>query len=261
MDNEEKKILFVKTFLIGIVPLIIIIALVVYFSYNYKNKINSANKYLIVGNSLILQKVGFGYKQIKSLDENLLKFKYDIIGKDASIKNVKMQFVNNSWYFFDKNYKQLDMSMFRVATHNFKVSLADYDYVYVESPLEDEKINYFLTKNNIEKPETYRNVSKVSYDCNGDGTDEIVYTISNYSLTATNYKQNGYMFIVQNGKIVYNSSLKNTNPYTVMEILDLDNDDNYEIIVNKGSEDLKLFDSCYQIYKLDKEKWEIIKDC
>ena len=46
-----------------------------------------------------------------------------------------------------------------------------------------------------------------------------------------------------------------------MEILDLNDDNNYEIIVSKGSIDVKTLDTCYQIYEMENSSWKLIHDC
>ena len=111
----------------------------------------------------------------------------------------------------------------------------------------------------ITNPETYISY-KTTCDFDNDGIKESIYTITNASLEVVSYDIHSYIFMVKKGKIIPIADSK-SDPYTVMEIINLDKDDEYEMIVNKGDVDMKTFESCYLLYDLKDEKWVLKKDC
>ncbi len=256
MDNEEKKIKNIKLIVFGIFAAIVL--LLGFLIYNNLIKNKTSNKYLIAGNYMILQKTNSGFVQIDEISDDMLKLKYDISDGNIVKNDVTLQYVDNNWYFFDKDYNEIDMSDFRVAAHKFKFSLADIkrETVQISS---DDYVNDFFDRLGIFVKDSYKGFRIIS-DFDKDGEDEYIYTINNYSLTETGYIPAGYIFAVDNDKLIYDENT-GKGMYTVMDVMDLDNDGNYEIIVNKGNIDLKTFDSCYQFYNYESDKLKLKKDC
>lgn len=261
MDREEEKIKIIKTLIFTVIIAVLLIIGSLIYNYYFKDDgAKSSNKYLILGNYLILQKTNTSFKQIKELDDDVLKNEYTITDGKNNTNNVTIQFLNNQWHFFDKDYNEVSMPDFKAATHNMSVKLANFNQEIIENPLNDEYLLNFFEMNKIPNEQTYSGYI-TTYDLDKDGNEELIYTISNYSLSATDYEQNGFIFMVKDDQIINLNDNDGKGPYTVMQILDLDNDNNYEIIINKGSVNLKTFDSCYQIYSQKNNKWNLIKDC
>ena len=253
MDSEDRRILFMK--LIPVVVIIIVVLSIVFLIIVSSNK-----KYIILGNYLIYEKGKFSYKQVNEINDEVTKFKYDVYDGKKVLKDVRMEYLNNRFYLYTKKGVYINETSFRVATHGVKVKLADYNKQSVYNVTNDNYILKFLDKVNI-KDKNYYSGYYTAYDFDKDGKDELVYTINNFSLGNPDYKQYGFMFIVQNEEIVYYTDIADSDVYTVMDIVDLDNDGKYELIVNKGNKDLKTFDGCYQVYNLKRGSWKITKDC
>lgn len=260
MEIEERKKIIKTLIFFATICVLIIIGTLIYNNFIKDDGAKSSNKYLILGNYLILQKTNTGFKQIDKLNDEILDYKYTITNQEQYKNDITMQFLNNEWYFFDKDYNEVTMQNFKAATHNLLVNLADFVSETITNPLDDEYIEQFIYENQISNKTTYR-ASRIAYDFDKDGNPEYIYTISNYSLSVTDYSQKGFIFIVKDNKIININNNDGNGPFTVMQILDLDNDDNYELIVNKGDIDVKSFDSCYQIYKMNEGKWQLEKDC
>lgn len=259
MKDEKEKNIRALT-IAAIIAVIVIVGGLLYNYFIKDDGANASDKYLIVGNYLILQKTNTSFKQIKEASKKVLQNKF-VINDGNNVKNdVTLQFLDNKWYFFDNNFKEIQMPNFRVATHNLKVKLAKFERKIVVNFSNDKYINKFLEDNNVKNVDSYT-ADAISCDLDNDGKVEYIYTLSNYTLSTTNYKQKGYSFIVKDNTI-YDLTEKNIDvPYTVMEILDLNIDDKYEIIINRGDVNLKTFDSCYKIYGVSGDKIELQKDC
>lgn len=253
-DINKKKLL-----LAGIVLLFVILFIIGHNIFTSKDKLKKSNNYLILGNYLIFQKTNTDYMQINKLSDDILKYKYKITDGTNVKDNIKMQFLNNRWYFFNDEYDEIDMPNFRCASYNWDIDLANYQKEIINNPNEDPYISEFFSDNEIEDIETYKNAYVVSFDFDNDGNKESIYTFNNYALEVTEYSQDGYMFVVKDGNIIYHTNLEETDAYTVMEIIDLDSDNNYEIIVNKGSKDLKTFNSKYQVYTFNNNKFNLVR--
>ncbi len=217
-----------------------------------------SNRYLIAGNYLIWQKTNKGWNQVNEFDEKLAANKYTITDGKSVINDATLQISpNNNWYFFDDDYNQIKMDKFRVATINLTVNLADYEKV---DALNDKYVQMFFKEKKFAKPESYR-ASMVTYDFDGDGNEETLYTVNNSTLSAVDYDLRAFLFTVKDGKIVMLNETKGNDPFCIMEVLDIDDDNEYEVIVSKGVLNIPTFDSCYLLYKIVNGKWELIRSC
>jgi len=260
MEIEEKQKIIKVVVFFAIICILIIVSSFIYTNFIKDGGSKTSDKYLILGNYLILQKTNNGFKQINELNDKILDYKYTITDGQKEETDITLQFLNNKWYFFNKDYSEIEMPNFKVASHNLSVKLADIKQESITNPLDDEYITKFMSDNNITNGRTYR-AFVTTYDFDKDGNLEYIYTLSNYSLSAEGYDQKGFIFMVKDDEIINLNNNDGKGPYTVMQIIDLDEDDNYEIIINKGNVDIKTFDSCYQIYKSKENKWELILDC
>lgn len=257
--DEKTKIIKTLVFFAALCILIIIGSLI----YNYFLKDDgskSSDKYLILGNYLILQKTNTSFKQIDKINDEILDYKYTITNGEQYKNDVTMQFINNEWFFFDKNYNEIKMPNFKAATHKLSVHLDDFEQETILNPLDDEYIEEFMNTNNISNRNTYH-AFRITYDFDKDDNPEYIYTLSNYSFSETTHKQKGYIFMVKDDKIININDNNGDGPFTVMQILDLDNDENYEMVINKGDIDIKTFNGCYQIYKLEQNQLKQILGC
>ncbi|MBQ9011298.1 MAG: hypothetical protein IJ093_01460 [Bacilli bacterium] len=252
MSKEEVSAL-IKAIAFLVIGLIIIL-LVNFFIKDDGAK--ASNKYVSVGNYLILQKTNTGFNQIRNISDDILDLKYTIMDSSNTYEDVKLQFVDNRWFAFDKEYNEIDTSSFRAATHGVKIKLGDYNQEYIE---EDEYVREYLKTKELYSSEGFR-INKVSFDFDNDGVLENIYTLNNNSLINANYVVKGFIFMEKNGKIVEIGEVSDSS-FMVMEILDLNNDGKYEMIASNNVVNLATFDNCYLIYELNGDKWETKNRC
>lgn len=225
--------------LFGIIIIVLIGVVIYLFSDN-------SIKYIIVGESCILQKKGSKYVQLNKMNDNILKDKFNVYSDSILRKNVTIKYVSNSWYYFDENYSDLELKKVSVAyTNNIKgVKIADYDVSYYD---DNDKV---LLKDYNE--DDLKTVIKSRYDLDNDGVEDTIYTINGSNKSS--------IFLVRNGNITEILDTSKSN-YYVQGIIDLDGNGKYEVIVSKGTIDYATFDTCFQIYSINGNKIKRIKDC
>ena len=219
---------------------LVLIAIVIYL---FASK---SNEYIIVRESCILEKKGSKYVQLNKVNDDILKNTFNVYSDSGLDKNISIKYQDNSWYYFDSDYSDLGLKKVSVAYtgDKDKIKASDYDVSYYS---EDDK--KFLDDYS---EEDYNSVIKSSYDLDGDGVNETIYTI--------NGQNKASIFAVRNDKVIgYLDSSK--SPYYVQNILDLDGNGKYEVIVSKGTTDYATFDTCFQIYSINGSKIKKIKDC
>lgn len=254
MDNGIDVKLIMKYLILFIGCLILMIFFVINFVL--------VKRYVIIDESLILIKNGSKWIQVNKYDEDISKYKYSIIG-DFGIKNdvmINYNSKNGSWYYTDSDYRDLDVNDVSLAyTDKFEgIKVADVDFSYYDEN-DDNLLKDVLGDRDIS---VFRDsVMKNSFDLNGDGKVETIYTFTNTSLN--NYKGAKYssIFGVSDGKVIGVLDDDSKRAYIVRSIADLDGDGNYEVIVSKGSNDVATFNTCYQIYSFKNNKFSRIMDC
>ena len=68
-------------------------------------------------------------------------------------------------------------------------------------------------------------------------------------------------FLVKEGKIIHTFYKDRVYRYDLFDIVDFENDKNYEIIVNKKIVTADGFDTCYELYGIKDKKWQNIIEC
>ncbi len=249
-DNGYKKqiITFAVIFLFIILLIIVLI-------FN-----NNKDDYIIINKSLVLTKNGFKYNQIKKLDDNFFDREYNVYSNGKLYTQISIKVKDNIWYYFDKDYNDLNLNMVPVAyTDKFKkLKVADFDYNYYDTS-DDNYISKVIGNRDITNFKD--SLSKSSFDLDGDGMLEHIYTITNVSLSGDKSGNYSSIFLVKGDTFIGELSKDHKSPYLVQGIMDLDGDGKYEVIVSKGTIDGATFDTCYQIYSIKGKKIKLIKDC
>lgn len=248
-DGYKKQIITV-----GIIFLVIVFVIIGLVANN------SSKDYIIINKSLILTKSGTKYKQIKRIDEDILSQKYNVYTDDNIYKNVTIKIEDNVWYYFDEDYNDLNLNIVPVAyTKKFnKLKAIPLDTSYYEDS-DDDYIKEVTKKEDIESFKG--GLIKNSFDLDGDGTVEHIYTISNESLSGDSSGNYSSIFLVKGDTLIGKLDNNTETPYLVQAIIDLDGNGKYEVIVSKGTIDMATFDTCYQIYSIKGKKIKLIKDC
>ena len=234
-----------------ILLIVIIVAIVII--------LRGPKEYIIFGNYLIYQKQGNSYKQVETIDDEILNHRFTVTDGTTTKKHVELNYINNKFYLYDKNSIYIEMPNFRMATYKAKVPLANFKQNIIIDASNDKYITEFLQKKKTQADD-YKGYL-TTFDFDKDGKDEIIYEINNISLGDGSNSGGSYMFMVYNDSIVFSTPKLKKSKYSVMEIANLDNKKGYEIIVNKGTSDLKSFNDCYQIYNFEEGKLKLIKDC
>ena len=252
-----------KKIIIALVILVVLILAIICFSLFSDDVEEISNKqereYLIVGDYLIWQKQGDDWTQVTEFNDSVLNQTYNVYGDDQMFSDVKKKKTDSQLYFFDQNYKQVTLDNYRAATSHFDISLADYN---VEDATSEDASIINEALSTIDDPDTslYHTV-KYSYDFDNDGDMEAIYNTTNYVFDIVYYDIYSLLYYVDDNSEIQMIDKIKDNPIEMEEILDLDNDNNYEIIISEGVLNLPTLDSCYKLYKLENNKWVEKKSC
>lgn len=249
-SSNSKKVIIVTL----IIAMIIICGSVIYNLF----KSNVKHNYLFLQNSMLWQQKAEKWIQLGSPPEDMLKQKYMLYDKTTKIENVKIQKENSQWYYFKDNYSQIKPTNLRGITNIEGIKFADYKKEFSSSG-DTEYINSALKQININSGNGYY-TSKVIYDFNSDGEKEGIYITSNYSFDLVNHKMYTVVYQVKNGEIEIIEKSQDA-PYNFFEILDIDKDGKYEMILTYNVKNLPSMNSCYKMYKINNGKWENIRGC
>ncbi len=254
--NDKKKIKFI----IIIVLLFIIYIVFALFFVNLKS--NDSVNYLIIGDSLIWQEDGGKWYQLNNYSDKMKNNNYWVYNGNNILKAQNIQYRNYKWYFFDENYNQINNDDFRLAySGKKKMKVANYQEMGYE-PKDEAIIESVIKINDEEIMDLYRkSLKKIEYDFDDDGTIETIYSFSSYILDVLNYDPKNYLVLTKNNKVIDTIETDKDNILNFVEILDINFDAQYEMVMSKGVINLPTFDSCYQIYMIDDDKLVEIQDC
>lgn len=244
-------------FLLLFVLIILVLAYIFYFV-----SAKPSNDYIIVGESAIFTKSKGKWTQIKRINDDILSAKYTVVHASGINENVTINYTSDSnyWLYMDDEFNDIELKHVKAAyTSKFKnVKVADYEFSYYDDS-DQEILSNVLEGRNILDFE--KSVKKYTFDLDGDGVLESIYTLTNETLSGRQNKKYSSIFLVRGDEFIKTFSNDTTKPYKVMAIVDIDNDNKYEVIVSKGDLDVSYFDSCYQIYKVVGNKISLVKDC
>lgn len=250
--------------------LIIIICLIsIIFSILSSNLFNNDTTYMVVCNDT-LWKYNKTWKKVNI--NNLKKLSY----KPAYIYNGYNQIINNSYFeykngeldIYDENYEKQDLTpntisvignnKINVANVQIMDSINEYDEVYVDE---------VLSKYSINNPGDNYNTYKAVYDLNNDGKEDYVFNINNfytqdkkdYAFSIIFSVINGEIKIVEKQIVSVEQELAKKSLY-LTNIVDVDNDKNYEIIIFESSYG-NVKNDCHSIYKYENNQYKKLIGC
>ena len=259
------EIIFNKKNLILLCIVVLLVGTYVIFVLFINNSRNSSsNSYLYVGNYLILQYKNGKYIQMTDVPKETQKYDFTVYDGMTKKNAEYAQYLNNTWYFLGKDYSDLNINNYRIAyTGLDDITLADYKLETYDYSDDQYIVQVNNTKNEEEMTNLKNSLLKVKVDLDNDGRDEILYTMSSYSLSVsvTGYKMMSYLFVVDDGKAHVINKSEGMNPFTIIEILDLDDDGINEFIISKGRANMPSFDECNQIYEFKDGEYELKQDC
>lgn len=255
-ENVKKYIIYVIVALI----LVVIYFLVSIAAENKRENKSTSDKYLIIGESLIYQKNGNDWIQLKGFDEKISEKQFTVYDGNKKIENVILQYTSDKWYFFDEDYNDLNIDDFKLA-FNTKDDITFGEFSSNFGSKSDLFASFLKDNGIADKEKNKLFGSYIDFDFNKDGNKERIYTASNVSLSSIPDKNISVLFMANENKISQMISEGGEDPFHIYSIVDIEGDGIYELIVTKGVIDMPFFDSCYQIYKLKNNKWELTIDC
>ncbi len=257
MKNKNvKKYIKLGFFAIIFIGIYIAFALLV----GNSNKVNS-NNFLIINSSIIWHEKGGKWYQESEFKENFGNHKFIGYNNMDEFTATNVQYNKFKWYLFDDNYNQVSNDDFRLAySGNIKVKPVNYiisSYSASDDIVLDNNIKY---ENQKAEKKIKGSLTKYLYDFDGDGKMEALYLTSTFSLIAEDYKSYSYLFYVKDGKVL-DKKVDSATSYGITDIIDINEDNKYEIIVNRNVLDNPTLDACYQIYNIENNKITLVQNC
>lgn len=257
-----------KSYII-IIAIFAIYAGVMIFFFGIFDKDAKEGTYLVIGNNTRWTYQDGEWKDIEEQDNFFDKNKFQIY-KDFEYKgDYYMQYYNDTWYFFDDNN----------SSHNLYGELVAY---YSENPIDVlsfkiEELTSVSEINNLIKEydvsiESLKELSvnqKVSIDIDNDGELEHIYSLSNlageeegsteYTFSILLYEDNQKIEGLHKN-VSLTSSKVVENYYLISNFIDINNNQDYEMIIEK-SYPLSIQYNCHMMYQLKNKKFQSIKSC
>ncbi len=251
MDNSKRNKIIINSIIIIFIGLI---CSIIIFGLTKDRSV----RYLMIGDYLLWQKENNKWKQLNEIPEDFFKKEFTLYHGKSKNENIIIQNQNNNWYYFDKNYNQLNYEDFIGITYNLDVSFPNYK-IEIADEMDSEYIEKALQKTKANNNGNYYTY-KVELDFNNDGKTETLYTTTNYVLDVVNYNFKSLFYMVnENGKVQIIE--ENEMPYSFISVIDIDNDQHYEVIMGYNIKNLPTLDSCYKLYEIKDDKWELKQDC
>ncbi len=224
--------------------------------------------YLLIGSTAKWKFENNEWEDIESNETDLYAFKnFDVYIDQKKFGNYQVAFSQSKWYLFQNNKTPVNYRGDFLGVR----SNSDYQVAQFERVDLDESDNVYLEKvfknHGFDKIERYQEGYKVLFDLDGDKKDETIYVVSNMFPSsfapATIFN---FVFVVDNEKIemVYEMTDAFTNLYNQCKIrlqylIDVDNNNHYEIILNCGY--YSTMGSCTSMYEKQGKKYVQIKAC
>ena len=255
--------------IIWVIVLVVVILLYIIFAVFVDQGVNQtgvfeSDSYIYVKNYLVWHLVGNEYRQVIEMPSDEQDGEYVVYNGNNRFEASKAQYLNQVWYFFDDDYKQINDDDFRIAYTGFEndISVANYNEAQYEES-DDNIISAVVSDVSTSQLETIKN-SLVKYfvDIDNDGQTEVIYTFSDNKLDVSDYTPISYLVLVKDGEVLDQITTTGSNTvYVVQDILDLENDGTYELIVSYDVRNYPTFDNCYQIYKVHDGKINLFQNC
>jgi len=206
------------------------------------------------------------WETVSTEDDIFIKNKFKIFSNQNYQGEFFIQNYENEWYFFDDNNKSYNLEGKLFAYYG------DNDINVIPFNSEEptiQEVNNLLAKydikiNNLEELSL---VQKVTIDLDKDEENEQIYSLSNMMSEFENSKTFSLVIYIDNDKEktimknITDSSIDDINYiYSVSNIIDLNNDDKYEIIIEQ-QRPLNAGLDCHSMYKLKRGKYVAIKSC
>lgn len=168
---------------------------------------------------------------------------------------------DDKWYLFDEDKNAVNATgKFLAYRSNYNIKVKNFTETTVSN---DTYIKEVLIENNLSPSSEFTTQSMTLFDIDNDGIDERFYVISNvFALDFTPDTIFSIVFMVKDNKIyyIYNDISQNIGnngckPY-LNSFIDVNEDDNYEIIVSCGK--YSISEPVDMLYKFNKDEFKIL---
>lgn len=248
-----------------ILVILLVFTLIMYFAIGKEN-IKSGNRELtlIVGDNAVWNYDNRKWTHIDSNKtiESLSWLDYKVFINNKELGNYYLWYDDEKWYIFDSNKRAVTRNGPIIAYRgNYEISVKDFEIEEIRNIYYVEKL---LKEKNLSTKNDYTVATETAFDIDNDGSNEKFYFVSNaFSMEQTPSKVFAFVFMVKNNEIypIYESAEQNDNnvngckPY-LSAVIDLDEDNKYEIVVSCGR--FSMEKPIDMLYKLTDNGFEIL---
>lgn len=245
-----------------LIAIIVIYILVMILIFGIDRDTITNNTYIVIGENTRWKYVDDEWSKLEITDSVFNRNKFKVY-KDQKYKgNYFIQNYDDTWYFFD------DQNVSHDLYGQLFAYKSDRDIEVVSFTGEEPslmEIKSLLNKYSIQinSFEDLSKAQKISMDFDKDGINEYIYSLSNYMSETASNNLFSIVVYVDNDKpyeIIKNLDDNVRYIYSVSNIIDVNEDKNYEIII-EHEKPLNASMNCHSMHGLKKGKYDIIKSC
>lgn len=246
-----------KKYIIMILVLIIVgIGIIV--GYKYHRTVSRTH--LIISPNTELECYSLDCKNFKV--NSYTREKFNVYIDDEFLGNYNLKLYSGKWYIYDQEYNFVDYGE-NIIAFNQDSKAKIIKYQTTDFTKEDKNdLTKILKENNI--IDSVNSIEKkINIDLDNDSANENLYIVSNVMSDDKSNKAYSLVYVKDNEKIKFLEKIiepkgkeLSINKYTLKAIIDINNDNKYEIILNSNN-----VDHCYSIYKLAFKQYKSITSC
>lgn len=249
-----------KKYVKYIILVLILIAVCIGIFILYKHFYDESKTHLIISPNTELECHSLNCKSITI--NSYTRSEFDVYIKNEFIGNYNLKRYDNKWYIYDYDYKFIEHGDNMIAID--KSSKAKViEYTTSEFNNDDDAILEDILKDNDITSNTKTISQKIELDFDSDNQNEILYIASNIMANDDSDKVYSFVYFKDDEDIEFvekiiasKGSELSINRYTLNSIIDLNDDDKYEVVLSSNN-----IDDCHSIYKLSFGKYKAIKSC
>lgn len=218
---------------------------------------------IVLDNNVILKKENRKWISIKEVDD-LKKYNWNMLYTfvDNQYLGKYNIYFNEELYLFDKDKNAVNYNGNLIAFSNSKYKLVDFTTNNITN---DYYIDKVLNENDLNNNSLLTSEYYIELDIDNDSVNEQLFVISNkFPIDdIVDNKYFSFVFLVDNEKTImlYKNIEKTEDSYSgckpyIKSILDIDNDNQYEIILNCAQYSTGKIDS--MMYKYKRNQFELV---
>lgn len=220
------------------------------------------NTYIVIGENTRWKYVDDEWSTLGINDSVFNRNKFKVYKDQLYKGSYFIQNYDDTWYFFDDQNISHDLygQLFAYKSDR-NIDVVSFN----EEEPSIVEIKSLLSKYNIHinSFDDLSKIQKISMDFDNDETNEYIYSLSNYMSQTVSSNLFSIVIYVDNDKhydIVKSLDDSVKYIYSVSNIIDTNEDKNYEIII-EHEKPLNASMNCHSMYGLKKGKYDIIKSC